>query len=92
LTTVPSSLQDAHVGNFDAFVGGVVALLQLSPLLHSGFALHSDAGRGFFASGAVSFEAVMRVHLLDDEGLLRIVRSLGFGLRRIGGFFCGTRG
>ena len=83
--------QHAHVGNFDALVGGVVTLLQLSPLLHAGFALHANAGGGFFASGAVGFEAIVRVHLLDDEGLLGIVSSLGVGLRGVGGFFRGVR-
>ena len=67
--------QHADVGNLDALVGGVVAQLQLSPLLHAGFALHADAGDEFFAAGAVGLEAVAGVHLLDDEGLLGIVRS-----------------
>ena len=71
--------QNADVGNLDALVGGVVALLQLSPLLHAGFALHADAGGRLFASGAVGLEAVVRVHLLDDEGLLRIVGLRGVG-------------
>ena len=60
-------LQHAHVRNLDAFAGGVVTLLQLSPLLHAGFALHPDAGDSFFSSGAVRFKAIGRVHLLNDK-------------------------
>ena len=65
--------QHADVWNFYALVGGVIALLQLSPLLHAGFALHANAGGRLFAAGAVGFEAVVRVHLLDDEGFLGVV-------------------
>ncbi len=54
-------LENTHIGNLDALVGGVVALLELAPLLYAGFALHTNAGGGFFASGAVGFEAVARM-------------------------------
>jgi hypothetical protein len=73
--------EHADVGNVDALVGRVVAELQLPPLLHAGFALHADARDSFFASGAVGLEAIAgRMHLLDDERLLRIVVRLGVRL------------
>ena len=84
--------EHAHIRNLDALVGGVVTLLQLSPLLHAGFALHANAGLGLFPSGAIGLKAVVGVHLLDDEGFLRIVGMLRFGLRRIRSFFRSRRG
>ena len=73
---------DADVGDLDAFVGGVVADLNLSPLLDSGLALHLDAGGGFLAAGAIAFKTVGRAVLLDDEGLLGIIV---LGCFRLGG-------
>ena len=72
--------EHAHVSDVDALVGRVVAFLQLPPLLHAGFALHPDSRDSFFASGAVGFEAIGRMHLLDDKRLLRIVVRLGVRL------------
>src|SRR6202043_3864696 len=59
--------EHSHVGNLHALVGGVVSLLQLSPLLHAGFALHANAGLGLFPSSAIGLKAVVRVHLLNDK-------------------------
>src|ERR1035438_1270085 len=82
--------KDAHVGNLDALVGGVVAFLQLSPLLHAGLALHANAGLGLFPSGAIGLKTVVRVHLLDDKRFLRILGSFRFGLKRVRRFFCSS--
>ena len=82
----------ADVGNLNALVGGVVAHLNLAPLLDSGLALHPDAGDGLFAARSIVFKAVDRTILLDDKGLLGIV-VLGFF--RLGGGgagrLCGSR-
>src|SRR5271155_4496799 len=49
---------DTDVGNLHPLVGGVVANLNLPPLLNSGLALHADASDGLFATGAIAFKAV----------------------------------
>ena len=74
-------LEHPNVRNLHPLVGRVVAQLQLSPLLHPGFALHTDAGNRLPASGAVALEAVARSQLLDDKGFLRVVGLLILGLR-----------
>jgi len=74
-------LDHADVTNLHPFVGGVVADLNLPPLLHSGFALHPDAGNRFPAACAIAFEAVGRAVLFDDKPFLRIV---AFGHFRLG--------
>src|ERR1019366_8144700 len=76
---------NADVGNLHAFVGGVVADWNLSPLLDSGLALHADASHRFLTARAIAFKAVTRAVLLDDKRLLGIVV---LGVFRLGG--CGA--
>jgi len=70
-------LDDADVVHCNAFVGGVIADLNLAPLLNSGLTLHADASGGFLAASAVVFKVVKRSVLLDDEGFLGVI-VLGF--------------
>ena len=66
-------LHHADVSNLNALVGGVVAQLNLAPLLHSSLTLHPDTSDRFFAARAVVLKAVAGAELLDYEGFLRIV-------------------
>jgi hypothetical protein len=75
---------NADVSNFDSFVGGVIPNLNLTPLLNSSLALHANSSDGFLAAGAVVFETVDGLVLLDDEGFLRVIVFCCFGSRSRG--------
>src|SRR5216684_4875040 len=85
-------LQNPYVGDLHPLVGRVVSHLQLTPLLDASLTLHSNAGNGLSAAGAIALKTVTGPQLLDDERLLRIVRFLLRKLVRCSLCWLGTGG